>query len=139
MTKHNILPSLLIAATATFVAAVPCFAQTQPDEPRTDVSSAPAISVVVSAVALNREIPARKRVEAVTLKAERPRLSAEMFEQSGDRFTNDSRFTTSNAFVYGPLPEVSKKQFQANNGSRSRVTFVPSGGPRAPWEQLPTR
>lgn len=137
MTKHSKLSSLLIAVTATFIAAVPCFAQTQSDEPRTDVSSAPAISVVESAMALNREIP-RKRIDVATPSVERPRLSADMFVSTGDRFTNSSGdgFTAPSAFVYEPIGETSTKQFRAERDpehvSRPRVTFVPSRGPKLP-------
>ena len=140
MTRHKTLSSLSIAATTIFLAAIPCFAQTRPDESNAATTETAAITIIQPALAMNRDL-APKRV-AVPKKsdprASQPSLSASMFKQSTNQFSTTANpgFVTSQKTSFEPGPDFSKQRFSAdeNNGPapRPRITFVPSKGQKLP-------
>ena len=138
MTRHKKLSSLSIAAAAILAAAIPCVAQIQSDELRAETGGRAAITVAEPTVAMNRERLAPKTTTVVTPSAQPLSLSPAMFAQAADQFSAGAtqRFLTSQANIFTPREDVSRKQFKADDdygpSQRPQFTFVPSRGQKLP-------
>jgi len=134
MASHKKLSSLTIAATALFAAAIPCFAQAQANESRTDaVRPASIINVAESTLALNRETPAPKDVAPFATAEHQPRLLPAMFKQL-DQFSTGRSFMRSTGSIFAPRVWNTTPQFRIGDElpPTPEVAFVPSRGQKLP-------
>jgi hypothetical protein len=150
MRKNTVLSNLSLAAIALFVAAFPCFAQTQSNESRGESAGTIAAAGSGLMLAFNRTSPA-PRVNAsfvqpkATLEIAPVRTSSTFspaafmnVSQSSGQFTRDNRLVISTQVpVYEATTISSRPQFNVDNyvpSERPVVTFVPS---RHPWLPSP--
>jgi len=141
MTTHQKLSSLSIATIALLAAAVPCLAQGQSRESRSETVS--TITVVEPTLALNRTNSGTRKstpATAPTASANQPKFSLNMFKQSDKFSANEApRFMTSPANVYEPKVDPKDKQFRDVDSSSRRLSFVPSRGQTLPNRENPSR
>lgn len=142
MKKNITFANLLIAAIAFLAATVPCFAQSASTEGSAGATSVSTTSGSGVTLALNKVRPAtaaaRVRESAVsptTAAAKNtPKLSPSAFKVS-DEFTTGSKHFVGTVQLYESDTLESKRQFRLDEHTpteSSKVTFVPSRGPRMP-------
>jgi hypothetical protein len=142
MKKNITLTNLLLAAVAFLAATVPCFAQsasTESPADSTSVSSTRDSGVTLALNNVRATAPAFRFREAAvspttTVAKNTLKLTPSAFKVS-DELTSGSERFFGTAQIYQSDTLDSKRQFRVDEDTpteQSKVTFVPSRGPRMP-------
>jgi len=121
MSAQKTLSQLSVAAVALLVVSLPCFAQTD------NLAKTDKDSDTHSTVAINIErLASPFEVKSEDTQKPAPKFSAAQFMQAAQE-SSAVTIKSSSAFELVPAPKT-------NNNTVKAITFVPSRGPKYPWQ-----